>query len=59
MAFTWPRNPQKPQMRSAHLKFGGSNLKVFERLHLGQSQDLATGCSPQVPNSCFEVAIAP
>ena len=37
-AFTWARYPQKSQIRSAHLKFGGSRTSVFDRLHFGRER---------------------
>jgi aerobic-type carbon monoxide dehydrogenase small subunit (CoxS/CutS family) len=36
--FTWARYPQKSQITSAHLKFGGRRTSVRLRLHRGQAQ---------------------
>jgi len=56
-AFTCPKNPQKSQIRSAHLKFGGNRTRVLDRLQRGHGQALATSVSPKIPRSCFAVGI--
>ena len=38
-AFTCPKKPQKSQIKSAHLKPGGSLFNVLARLHSGHLHD--------------------
>lgn len=55
--FTCAKNPQKSQIKSAHLKFTGNRFSVFDFLHLGQLHALATCNSPHSPSSCLLVAM--
>jgi hypothetical protein len=53
-------SPQKSQIKSAHLKFVGSNLSERStRLHEGQLIFFDTKFSPKSPSCCFVVAIIP
>ena len=54
---TWAKNPQKSQMMSAHLKFGGSVLSVCFFLQLGQTCDFATSFSPRLPDFWLRVVM--
>jgi hypothetical protein len=58
--FTWAKYPQKSQIKSAHLKFTGSNLSERStRLQEGQLTFFDTKFSPKSPSCCFVVAIIP
>lgn len=58
IVFTCAKNPQKSQMRSAHLKFGGKSFNVLGRLHLGHMHLAETNLSPHTPSCCLVVAMA-
>jgi hypothetical protein len=54
---TWARYPQKSQITSAHLKFGGSRRRVPLRLQRAQLQRFTTRASPSLPSSCLGAVI--